>query len=174
MRILGVVLLVALLASLGIGLLACVPVEVPPGVAATPTPTATPRPQEFTGAPAAGTATPPGGFAATPTPVTPRPGTTATTTTKDYIMSGNMTEKLALRNGDVVILTVTTTAVTVGVMVDDPKGGPAVLRTAVRLGETRKISFQAKMDGDHTLTLYAGVASGPTGNTAKVVTEIYR
>ncbi|MBU2008730.1 MAG: hypothetical protein KJ624_02585 [Chloroflexi bacterium] len=164
MRIVGLVLLAALVATLG--LLACVAPAAAPATTATPAPTIAP-------------------YVPPPTPPmpTPRPGATPlSSVTKTYIMTGNKSETLALKTGDLVVLTVAFEGGTnVGVDVDAPPLGVnaapadrvALMGQGVPDGETRKLSFVAKFDGNYTLNVWQRNVA-VTGGTATVKIDIYR
>jgi hypothetical protein len=169
MRILGAVLLLALVATLG--LVACVA-----PVAESPAPGATPLPSAFMPATNPGaTAVAPG---ATPVPTpfpTPRTGATIVSSdTKTYpLISGTKTETLALKAGDVVVLTVTCVGSNISVDVDQPDGRVALMPQMTGANGTMTVSFKAAMDGDYKLHVWEGRVAA-TGSDGTVKIDIYR
>jgi len=168
MRLLSVVILVSLLASLGIGVLACV-------VPATPTPEVTPTPA------ATVTRTPYVPDFPTPTPPpTPRPGATpVSTNTQTYDATGVVNTVTAwtfdLKKSDIVVLTVKFagkpgSVVAVGAVgVDAPDGKYAMTPTTVLVG-TKALRFQAQLDGKYGLI----VSADSPGGVFTITTDIYR
>jgi hypothetical protein len=154
-------LVVALLATLGVGLLSCA-YEVAPTA-----PGATPLPQATLSA-----------YSPIPTPAMPTPGagaTLASSETKNYIGDGRtyFRDKLALQKGDIVMFTVSTTGQSVSVDVDQPDGFVAMTPCGTPGGEVGKYSFQAAMDGDYRLNVTEGRVQAPGGAiTLKI--DIYR
>ncbi|MBU2008269.1 MAG: hypothetical protein KJ624_00235 [Chloroflexi bacterium] len=156
-----------LVATLGVGLLACLAPVAAPATTATPAPTIAP-------------------YVPPPTPPmpTPRPGASPiSSVTKTYAITFRSTsETLALKTGDLVVLTVAFEGGTaIGVDVDAPPLGVnaapedrvAMMGTGVDDGETRKLSFLAKFDGNYTLNVWQRNVA-VTGGTATVKIDIFR
>jgi len=169
MRILKVTIFMAVLAILGVGILACAPATPAPA-----TPTATPQPAFM----------PPSTLLPPPTPyglkVTPPPGAVpASSVTKTYLANIQFDAYYGLsvpfeaKKGDIVVLSMNAEICGVGVGVNGPDGETVLVSDVVMAGRPARLSFQAGKDGRYLI--YGGTSAMDGVATNMTITiDIYR